>query len=136
MPIFFPDNDNRKKRVLELGSEAQNYLYQAQQDYNTFTSLLTTINTQIAQVYKDAGLTPPSLTPVDIFKAADVDDGSVVVDISKILADIAGLIGTVKYLVPGATKALVSSGAMAASTAEKVIADFTIPLIDIRLLKK
>ncbi len=130
MPIFFPDNENRKTRVIQLGSDAQEFLYQAKEDYETFEALLTTVNAQIAQVYKDAGLEPPGVTSVDILKASEVEGASKVVDIAKILADIAGFIGTVKYLVPGATRALVSTGAMAEETAARVLARFTIPLID------
>ena len=130
MPIFFPDNDNRKTRVIQLGSEAQDYLYQAQKDYEDFETLLTTVNVQIAQVYQEAGLQPPGVTKVDILKASEVEGASKVVDIAKILADISGFAGTVKYLIPGATKALVSSGAMTVETAERVFVRFTIPLID------
>ena len=130
MPIFFPDNDNRKTRVIQLGSDAQEYLHQAKEDYDTFEALLSTVNAQIAQVYQDAGLEPPGVTSVDILKASEVEGASKIVDISKILADIAGFFGTVKYLVPGATKALVSTGLMAEETAARVLARFTIPLID------
>lgn len=130
MLIFFPDNDNRKTRVIQLGSDAQEYLYQAKEDYDTFEALLSTVNAQIAQVYQEAGLEPPGVTSVDILKASEVEGASKIVDISKILADIAGFFGTVKYLIPGATKALVSTGAMAEETAARVLARFTIPLID------
>jgi hypothetical protein len=130
MPIFFPDNDNRKTRVIQLGSDAQEYLYRAKEDYDTFEALLTTVNAQISQVYQEAGLEPPGVTSVDILKASEVEGASKVVDIVKILADVAGFIGTVKYLVPGATKALVSTGAMAEETAVRVFARFTIPLIN------
>jgi hypothetical protein len=130
MPIFFPDNENRKMRVIQLGSDAQQTLYQAQKDYETFEATLPMINQRIAQVYQAAGLQPPTVTSVDIFKAAEVESGSKVVDIAKVLADIAGFFGTVKYLVPGATKALVATGAMAEETAARVLARFTIPLID------
>lgn len=132
MPIFFPDNDKRKSRVIELGSDAQNYLFQAQSDYEQFETLLTTINNQIANTYEEAGLTAPPVTSVDIFKAADVDTGGIdkTVDVIKIIADIAGFVGTVKYLAPGATRALVATGVMAEDTAARVLAEFTIPLVD------
>jgi hypothetical protein len=130
MPIFFPDNDNRKARVLELGSEAQNFLYQATDDFNTFTALLSTVNSQIADAYREAGLEPPKTSPVDILKDAKVDGENYVVDVAEILTDIAGFIGTVKYLAPGATKALVAVGAMSEETAAKVLTKFTIPLFD------
>lgn len=130
MGIFFPDNDNRKARVLELGSEAQNFLYQATEDFNTFTALLATVNQQIADAYREAGLEPPKTTPVDILQSAQVPGENYVVDVVEILADIGGFIGTVKYLTPGATRALVAVGAMSEETAAKVLTKFTLPIFD------
>lgn len=130
MGIFYPDNDNRKARVIELGSEAQNYLHQGSEDYGTFQALLADVNKQISDVYKEAGLTPPSVTPVEIISASDTGGEPLVADISKVLADIAGLVGTVKYLIPGATRALVDLGVMTEETAARVFTKFTIPLID------
>jgi hypothetical protein len=132
MPIFFPDNDNRKARVIQLGSDAQEYLYQAHTDYTDFEALLKIVNNSIADTYTAAGLQPPGITSVDIYKAAEVasEGESKLVDISKVIADIAGFFTTVKYLVPGATKALVDSGTMAEETASRVLTRFTIPLID------
>ena len=130
MSIFFPDNDKRKTRVIQLGSDAQEFLYQAKEDYDTFEALLSTVNAQIDSAYSEAGLEPPGVTSVDILKASKVKGASKIVDVSKIIIDIAGFFGTVQYLVPGATKALVSTGVMAEETAARVLARFTIPLIN------
>jgi hypothetical protein len=43
MAIFFPDNDNRKSRVIQLGSNSQQYLYQAETDYAEFMKLLEVV---------------------------------------------------------------------------------------------
>jgi len=132
MPIVYPDNPKRKTRLIQLGSDAQDYLQEALSDYNTLQQRLSQVNESIAQVYRDAGLTPPSVRKVDIFKEAGVADtmgADAAVDITEIVADIAGLIAQVKYLAPAATRALVASGAMAESTAERVLVEFTVPVI-------
>jgi len=130
MPCFVPDNDNRKTRVVQLGAEAQEFLFEAQKDYAAFQDLLTVVNGQITNTYKEAGFKPPGTTSIDIVKATHVDDGSIVVDVAKILADISGFVGTLKYLIPGAIRAMVSTGVLAETTAGRILANFTIPLID------
>lgn len=132
MPIFFPDNEKRKERLIELGTDAEDYLQESVSDYQSFQTLLKEVNKQIADVYQAAGLKPPSTRSVDILEQAGVANtgtGDAIVNIAEILADITGFIGTVKYLAPAATRALVETGAMSAETAAKVLTRFTVPLV-------
>jgi hypothetical protein len=90
------------------------------------------VNDGIAGLYRDAGLKPPGITTVDILKEAGVANltsDSVVVDIADIIADLTGFVGTVKYLAPGATRALVYSGVLTEETAARVLVRFTVPVL-------
>ncbi|MFD2179640.1 hypothetical protein [Veronia pacifica] len=132
MSITYPDNEKRQTRLVELGTDAQDYLFQAQTDYDTFEELLGEVNQVIADVYREANLQAPSVRKVDIFKesgVADLSDDSTVLEVSEIVADIAGLVTTAKYLVPGATRALVATGIMAEDTAKNVLREFTLPIV-------
>lgn len=133
MTIFYPDNDKRTERVLELGTDAQSFLYQSTLDYGTFTTLMSTVNQQLADVYKQSGLQPPSVTTVNILQQAgvpsDVDRGLSDLKIAEIIADAALFISMTKYFAPAVTRSLVRVGAMSTETAAKVLIDVTIPVV-------
>ncbi|MHC2241657.1 hypothetical protein [Bradyrhizobium elkanii] len=131
MSLTFPDNDNRAARIRELAVQTQDDLHDAESDYKTFQAMVKATNPKIAAVYQGAGLTAPATTSIDILKLQNqaVDGASAPVEIVKILVDIAGFAGTLKYLAPGATRFLVSAGAMSAETAARVLVEFTIPVI-------
>lgn len=130
--ITFPDNDNRAGRIRELATEVQDDLHQATTDYQAFQKLVATTNPKIAAVYEQAGLTAPTTTSLDVLKLQDeaVDSATAPVEISKIIVDIGGFAGTLKYLAPGASRLLVSTGAMSAETAARVLVRFTVPVLD------
>jgi hypothetical protein len=125
MSIFFPDNEKRKNRLLELSVDTQNFLAFSRQDYEQFKSLNAIINEKIAHLYTNAGLTPPAKTQLDILKAAgaaqDVNTADTAVEISEIFLDVAGMAATTLYLAPGVTSFLVGSGIMGAETAATVL---------------
>ena len=131
MSLAFPDNDNRAARIRELSVQMQNDLFDAENDYKTFQAMLKATNPCIAAVYNEAGLAPPSTTTLDILKlqGAAVDDASAPIEIAKIIVDIAGFAGTLKYLAPGAARFLVSVNALSAETAARVLLEFTVPLV-------
>ncbi|MFD2179639.1 hypothetical protein [Veronia pacifica] len=126
MSIFYPDNDKRKKRLLELSSDAHHFLSDAKSACADFHQLLPEVNSRIAAVYRKAGLKPPGVHSVDILKTAGVVDqmskADSVVEVSKVLLDIGGMVATVSYLAPAATAMLVETGALEAETAATVMA--------------
>jgi hypothetical protein len=132
MSVTFPDNDNREARIRELAVQMQDDLHDAMSDYKAFQDLLSRTNPKIASVYKEAGLQPPATTSLDIIKLQDpnVNSPSASVTIIKILVDIAGFAGTLKYLAPGAARFLVAAGALEAETASRVLLEFTVPVLD------
>jgi hypothetical protein len=134
MPIFFPDNEHRQSRLIELGTDTQTFLFDATNGYAQFKTLLDQVNGQIADAYKEAKLQPPAVSSHDVLKIAGVTDAisnaDTIVKISEVIADVGGFIGTVKYLAPAATRLLVRTGAMSAETAAKVFTRFTVPLIE------
>ena len=133
MGIFFPDNDKRQTRLIELSTDTQEFLFEATTDYTDFRKLNAQVNKQIAEAYDKAGLKPPSTTKVDILKAAGIADSvstdDTIVEVVDILVDIAGFAITIKYLAPAATRLLVRTGAMTAETAAKVLVKFTVPVV-------
>ncbi|GAK41713.1 hypothetical protein PUW24_10830 [Paenibacillus urinalis] len=134
MPIFYPDNDNRKRRLIELATDTENFLYDATANYNDFKALCTQVNAQIVSVYQEAGLKQPDISQINVIKQADpstdINTEETVVAIAEVIVDVAGFIGSVKYLAPAATKMLVRAGLMTEETAAKVLTKFTVPLID------
>ncbi|MBN3524539.1 hypothetical protein [Paenibacillus apiarius] len=125
MSIFFPDNEKRKNRLLELSADTQNFIAVSKQDYEQFKNLNAVINQKIAQLYANAGLTPPGITQLDILKAAgaaqEVNTADTAVEISTIFLDVAGMAATTLYLAPGVTSFLVGSGILEAETAATVL---------------
>ncbi|WDH83257.1 hypothetical protein [Paenibacillus urinalis] len=125
MSIFFPDNDKRQARLIELSSDTQNFLNQLKNNYAEFTLLNQEINAKIADLYTQHGLTVPDVTSFDILQASgaahDVSTGDTAVGITNILVDVASFLITVQYLAPGVTAVLVDSGIMAAETAATVL---------------
>ncbi|MEC2074423.1 hypothetical protein [Alkalihalophilus marmarensis] len=133
MPIFFPDNDKRKTRLIELATDTQNYLHDAANEYQEFKALLDHVNSQVASIYKEANLGQPNVQTVDVLKALDaastVESEETLLKISEVIVDVTGFIGTVKYLAPGATRLLVRSGVMSAERAAQQLTRFVIPVI-------
>ena len=132
MGIVYPDNDNRQTRLIELSTDTSDSLYQAATDYSKFTTLVSEVNQQIADLYRTTNLEPPPVDHMDVLRQAgvldDIHAATSFVDASKILSGVLGLAGACKYLAPGATRLLVSTGAMAEVTAQKVLVQ-TIPLV-------
>ena len=135
MSIFFPDNDNRRSRLIELSSDTQSFLNDAKKAYQEFTSLNTEVNAKIVAVYQKAGLTPPSVSPIDILEAQkavhNIATGDTIVEVSNILLGVGGLVATISYFAPAATSLLVEAGALEAETASAVLfsalgAEFTV----------
>jgi hypothetical protein len=71
------------------------------------------------------------VTTIDILKLEDAakDAGSAPAQIAQIILDVGGVLGTLKYLGPGAARFLVSTGAMAEETAARVLVEFTVPVL-------
>jgi hypothetical protein len=134
MPIFFPDNQNRQTRLIELGTDTQNFLFDTATNYGNFKAILDHANKAIADAYNGANLKPPSVQSHDVLKIAGVTDAistaDTIVKISEVIADVGGFMATVKYLAPAATRILVQTGAMTAETAAKVLTKFMVPLIN------
>ncbi|MHC5739969.1 hypothetical protein [Nostoc sp.] len=62
-------------------------------------------------VYQKAGLTPPSVSPIDILEAQKaVGDilatGDTIVEVSNILLGVGGLVATISYFAPAAACSL------------------------------
>jgi hypothetical protein len=133
MPIFFPDNQNRQTRLIELGTDTQTFLFDAATAYADYKALLDIVNQQIADAYRSANLTPPDVQSKDVLNIAGVTDqisnADTIVKISEVIADVGGFVGMMKYLAPAATRALVAAGVMDAQTAVKVLVRFTVPVI-------
>ncbi|MBN3524538.1 hypothetical protein [Paenibacillus apiarius] len=133
MPIFYPDNEKRKVRLLELATDTQNFFYEATADYEDFKKLCEVVNKQIVAVYNEAGLKAPGIKQVDVIELAgitkDISSKDKNLEIAEILLDVASFAGTIKYFAPAATKLLVRSGVMAEETAARILASFTVPFI-------
>ncbi|MCM3782535.1 hypothetical protein M3231_06090 [Neobacillus mesonae] len=125
MSIFYPDNEKRKARLIELSADTQTFLYQLKGKYAEFKELSEEINKKIAIMYTQQGLTPPEITSFDILKASgavqEAETGDTAIGITNILVDVAGFLVSVQYLAPGVTAFLVDSGVMAAETAATVL---------------
>jgi hypothetical protein len=125
MSIFFPDNDNRRARLIELSSDTQDFLNDAKNAYQEFTTLNTEVNAKIVAVYQKAGLTPPTVSSIDILQAQkpiyDISTGDTIVEVSNILLDVGGIVATMSYFAPAATTFLVEAGALEAETASAVL---------------
>lgn len=125
MSIFFPDNEKRKARLVELSTDTQTFLHQVKDKYAEFKVLNSEINHKITQLYEQAGLKPPETTQFDILKARgavhDMESADTAVDITNILVDVAGFLVTIQFLAPGVTALLVDSGLMAAETAATIL---------------
>lgn len=126
MGITFPDNAKRVDRVVELSTDAQNYLQESTASYEEFQSLLKHVNGQLKTVYGNAGLKLPEITSLDILKEADVDvqGADIVTEVSMIVLDIAGIAAEFKYFAPAMTRVLVQSGLMSEKVATKVLMRF------------
>ena len=72
MSIFYPDNEKRKTRLLELSTDTQTFLHDIKGKYMDFKQLNSEINSKIAELFEQAGLKPPELTQFDILKAKGV----------------------------------------------------------------
>jgi len=120
MAIFHPDNDSRKQRLVELTSDAQNYLKDAKAAYQQFTSLNSQINAKLSDLYKRAGLGAPSTTSAEILKDAKAVGAAGVaattVDVSDLVLKIGGVAVT-GYFAPAATATLVDVGIISEETA-------------------
>ena len=118
--IFFPDNENRKIRLLELSKDTQYFMNQAQDAYKKFTSLNTEINQKIFQLYLNSGLKPPQVTNIDILKIAgavqEAGKANTTIEVIKLIIDAGGMIA-LPFLTSGAINLMVGSGIMAAETA-------------------
>jgi hypothetical protein len=129
----FPDNKHRLIRLNELADTAKFDLNEAERDYEKFTSLLKEVNESIATLYRKAGLKPPDITAHKILEKSQTGKDDLIISISKSLLSVVSWAAAIKYLTPGATKFLVSSGILTKEVAAKVLADFTIPLIGKRV---
>jgi hypothetical protein len=125
MSIFFPDNDKRHTRLIELSSDAQSFLQASKNSYAEFKTLIAAVNTEIAALYQRAGLPPPDRTTADIITAGDaahqVAVGDTAVEITNLLAGVVGMVATIAWLAPGATAFLVEAGVLEAETAATVL---------------
>jgi hypothetical protein len=125
MSIFFPDNDKRHDRLIQLSTDAQGFLAASQADYAAFKSLVATTNGQIAELYRRAGLPPPPTTAANIFAgtaaAGLVAEADTIVEITNVVVGVAGLVVTVQWMAPAATAFLVESGVLGAETATTVL---------------
>jgi len=125
MPIFFPDNDKRRARLVELSADAQGFLTEAKTTYKQFLALNTQVNARIAAVYQKAGLARPSVSPIDILRAQksvyDIATADTIVEVSNIVLGIGGLAATMIYFAPAATSWLVEAGVLEAETASAVL---------------
>jgi hypothetical protein len=125
LPIeFFPDNKFREARLLQLSTDVQSYFNEAKKTYEHFVQLLKEVNKLIANVYKKANLTPPSLTDADIFDGKkallkQITDRTFVA-ISSIVLDVIG-VAAMGYLAPAITIMLVEANVLAAETAATVL---------------
>jgi hypothetical protein len=127
--IFYPHNGARKIRLIEMATDTQSFLYEALNDYVEFKSLTAQVNEQIMTAYDKAGLQPPSTKQVDIIKAEDIGNSisseENTVKIIEIIVDIPGVLGSIKYLTPACTRALVKAGALTIDQAERVLIRFS-----------
>ncbi|MBD0254429.1 MAG: hypothetical protein ICV83_01820 [Cytophagales bacterium] len=141
MSLFYPDNDKREKRVLELASDTQKYFSWAETDYNRFAVLLEDVNSQIARIYREAGWQDPPVVRVEIFKLPDeeveIPVGEVdlptmenedyflpatkTLDVTKMITDVPGFAEAMRYLNLGATKSMVRAGMIPPETAREVL---------------
>jgi hypothetical protein len=125
MSIFFPDNDKRHDRLIQLGADTQGFLTQAKTHYQEFRSLLTQANGRIAAVYQRAGLQAPTMSTVDVLGTQktlhDIDTDETIVEVSNLIVSVASVVATFAYFAPAATAALVEVGALSAETASAVL---------------
>jgi hypothetical protein len=138
--IFFPDNDKRQTRLIELGTDSQNFLYEATNIYEKFQQQCIETNQLILDTYNKADLSEPDTDSVDIFK--DVADASAKIDkvhrlvtLSKIITGIADFTAAIKYLAPAATRFLVHNRVLTAEFAARVLISCSVPIVgrEIRL---
>jgi hypothetical protein len=115
MSIFFPDNEKRRARLIQLTTDTSAFLCESAELYRDFQRVLGELDEHIATAYRAAGLTPPGMSEVDVLAAARVpiDDKSAVISISKIVADVGVFVGSLAFLAPGA----LASGAVAGEAA-------------------
>lgn len=125
MSFFYPDNDHRNARLVELGGDCQLFLSDAKAAYARFRQLIVQVNTKIAEVYRSAGLKPPGVTAIDILKAGgavtSISTAETAVDVTNILVGITGTVAAVTYVAPAMTIALVDAGLMTAETGGTVL---------------
>ncbi|MEC2074424.1 hypothetical protein [Alkalihalophilus marmarensis] len=125
MSIFFPDNEKRHDRLLELSSDTQIFLYDLKDLYKEFVSVIENINDRVARLYQREGLAIPEITTIDILNAGQATrekvEGDTTVSFLNVLVDVGGFLATVSFIAPGVTTLLVSSGVMGAETAATVL---------------
>lgn len=125
MSIFFPDNDNRRNRLTQLGSDCQDFLTQAQSYYAEFKTLNSQVNSQIVAVYQKAGLQAPTTTSIDVLQAQkaiyQINTADTIVEVSNMVLGVGGVAVTIAYFAPAATTLLVETGVLGAETASTVL---------------
>jgi len=74
MGIFYPDNDKRQSRVIELYSDCQSIINQLASTQQGIVSTLQSINASYAAIYKGAGnQTLPTVGKIDVGNGVTVD---------------------------------------------------------------
>src|SRR5512145_3230468 len=105
MSIFFPDNDLRQARLVELSADAQYSLQLAKAGFAEFKTLAATINQAIALLYQRSGLSPPATTNLDILRASGaagmVGGADAVVEIANVVLGVGAFAASVAWLAPG-----------------------------------
>lgn len=127
------DNDKRKTRVLELGSQAKLFLDEATNDYELFQAETEVLNKKLADLYVAAGLTPPPPKSVEILKAQGTGLDAVpntVAIVLEVIADIALFVSITRSLGPPAAKFLAQTRKMPANLAEKVVLEKSITIYE------
>lgn len=125
MSLFYPDNDKRHARLVEIATDCRLTLATAKDDFAHFKNLSASVNKKLAAIYAQAGLTAPQTTAVDVLHDQKVLHGIAtdqsVTDLAKIVVDALGGLSTVTVFAPAATTALVEAGAITEEAAGAVM---------------
>ena len=124
MSITWPDNENRKQRLIQLTTDCQNYLHESTESYEKMMVLIDKMNALVADAYVKSGLEAPPLEYAELISkniTGEMGIADQIKQVSGIVFDITGVILSFKYLAPAATKVLVKAGVLSAETAGKVI---------------
>lgn len=125
MPVFYPDNDNRKNRVYQLANESATYLTSANTNFAILQNQLKLLNSEVEAAYKAINATPPSVTTIDISSGLNdvigpVNTESTYMEVASYFRDI-GWLATTSYLKPIAARVLVQSKIISEEVGSKII---------------